>query len=82
VPIDRSENAPAFLGLVSQLPTVQECHHIAASWNLLLKVRVRNTASFEALLTNQLKAMLGVTLTQTVITVTSHKDTPALPLRS
>jgi Lrp/AsnC family leucine-responsive transcriptional regulator len=49
--IDRPENSPAFLELVSQLPEVQECHHIAADWNFLLKVRMRNTATFEALLT-------------------------------
>ena len=80
--IDRPENSPAFLELVAQLPEVQECHHIAADWNFLLKVRVRNTAAFEALLTHRLKSVPGVIRTQTVITLTSHKDTPALPLKS
>lgn len=80
--IDRPENTGAFLDLVSQLPEVQECHHVASDWNFLLKVRVRNTAAFEALLTNRLKAVPGVTRTQTVITLTSHKDTAALPLRA
>jgi Lrp/AsnC family leucine-responsive transcriptional regulator len=79
--IDRPENSPAFLELVAQLPEVQECHHIAADWNFLLKVRVRNTAAFEALLTTRLKSVPGVVRTQTVITLTSHKDTPSLPLR-
>ena len=79
--IDRPENSPAFLELVAQLPEVQECHHIAADWNFLLKVRVRNTATFEALLTTRLKSVPGVVRTQTVITLTSHKDTPSLPLR-
>ena len=51
--IDRPENSPAFLELVAELPEVQECHHIAADWNFLLKVRVRNTAAFEALLTHK-----------------------------
>ena len=67
---------------MSQLPEVQECHHIAADWNFLLKVRVRNTATFEALLTHKLKAVTGVIRPQTVITLTSHKDTPSLPLSS
>jgi Lrp/AsnC family transcriptional regulator, leucine-responsive regulatory protein len=80
--IDRPENSPAFLEMVSQLPEVQECHHIAADWNFLLKVRVRNTAAFEALLTHRLKAVPGVIRTQTIITLTSHKDTPALPIKS
>jgi Lrp/AsnC family leucine-responsive transcriptional regulator len=80
--IDRPENSLAFLNLVGELPEVQECHHIAADWNFLLKVRVRNTAAFEALLTSRLKAVPGVIRTQTVITLTSHKDTPALPLQA
>ena len=80
--IDRPENSPAFLEMVAQLPEVQECHHIAADWNFLLKIRVRNTAAFEALLTNKLKAVSGVVRTQTIITLTSHKDTAALPLAS
>ncbi len=79
--IDRPENSPAFLDLVSQIPEIQECHHVAAEWNFVLKVRVRNTAAFEALLTKHLKAVPGVVRTHTVITLTSYKDTPALPLR-
>jgi len=80
--IDRPENSPAFLELVSQVPEVQECHHIAADWNFLLKVRLRNTATFEALLTNRLKAVPDVIRTHTIVTLTSHKDTPALPLNN
>lgn len=80
--IDRPENSPPFLDLVSQLPEVQECHHVASDWNFLLKVRVRNTAAFESLLTNRLKAVPGVLRTHTVITLTSHKDTAALPLQA
>lgn len=79
--IDRPENTGAFLDLVAQVPEVQECHHIASDWNYLLKVRVRNTAAFESLLTNRLKAVPGVVRTHTVISLTSHKDTAALPLR-
>ncbi len=79
--IDKPENTGPFLDVVSQLPEVQECHHIASDWNFLLKVRVRNTAAFETLLTSRLKSVPGVVRTQTVISLTSHKDTGALPLR-
>lgn len=79
--IDRPENSGAFLDVVAQVPEVQECHHIASDWNFLLKVRVHNTAAFEALLTNRLKSIPGVLRTQTVISLTSHKDSAALPLR-
>ncbi len=79
--IDKPENSGAFLDVVAQVPEVQECHHIASDWNFLLKVRVHNTAAFEALLTNRLKSVPGVLRTQTVISLTSHKDSAALPLR-
>ncbi len=80
--MDKPESSPAFLDVVSQVPEVQECHHIAGDWNFLLKIRVRNTSEFEALLTNRLKSVPGVMRTHTVISLTSHKDTAALPVRS
>lgn len=80
--IDKPENAPAFLEAVAQTPQVQECHHIASDWNFLLKVRVRNTAAFEALLSNRLKTVPGVVRTHTIIALTSHKETTALPLKA
>lgn len=79
--MDRPENSPAFLDVVAQVPEVQECHHIAGDWNFLLKIRVRNTSEFEALLTNRLKTVAGVVRTHTVISLTSHKDTAALPVK-
>jgi Lrp/AsnC family leucine-responsive transcriptional regulator len=63
------------------MPEIQECHHVASDWNFLLKVRVRSTAALENLLSNRLKAVPGVIRTHTVISLTSHKETPTLPLR-
>jgi len=80
--IDRPENSGLFLDTISQVPEVQECHHIASDWNFLLKVRVRNTADFEGLLTHRLKSVPGVVRTHTVISLTSHKETTALPLKA
>lgn len=79
--IERPEIATAFLELTSQLPEIQECHHTAGEWNYLLKVRVRNTAALEALLTNRLKVLPGIIRTHTVIILTSHKDTAAFAVR-
>lgn len=80
--IDRPENTGPFLDVVAQVPEVQECHHIASDWNFLLKIRLRNTAALEALLTNRLKSVPGVVRTQTIIALTSHKETTALPLKA
>jgi Lrp/AsnC family leucine-responsive transcriptional regulator len=79
--IERPEHAARFLELVAELPEVQECHHTAGDWNFLLKIRVRNTAALEALLTNRLKAIPGIMRTHTVIALASHKDTAALAVR-
>jgi Lrp/AsnC family leucine-responsive transcriptional regulator len=79
--IDKPENSARFLEAVAQMPEIQECHHVASDWNFLLKVRVRNTAALESLLSNRLKAVPGVIRTHTVISLTSHKETPTLPLR-
>tara|TARA_R110002074_G_scaffold379533_1_gene557824 strand:+ start:3229 stop:3699 length:471 start_codon:yes stop_codon:yes gene_type:complete len=78
--MDRPESAPAFIETANGIPEVQECHHIAGDWNFLLKIRIRNTAAFEVLLTNRLKTVPGVVRTQTVITLVSYKDTAALPV--
>lgn len=80
--IDKPESSPAFLEMVAQTPEVQECHHVASDWNFLLKVRVRNTTAFEALLSARLKAVPGVVRTQTIIALTSHKETTGLPLKA
>jgi len=80
--IDKPENSGSFLDVITQVPEVQECHHIASDWNFLLKIRVRNTAAFESLLTNRLKSVPGVVRTHTIISLTSHKETTALPLKA
>jgi len=80
--IDRPENSRGFLDVVGQVAEVQECHHIAGEWNFLLKVRVRNTATFDQLLTQRLKTVPGVIRSQTVIVLTTHKETAALALKS
>lgn len=80
--MDRPESSTGFLDVVADVPEVQECHHIAGDWNFLLKIRVRNTSALDKLLTERLKVVPGVTRTQTVISLTSYKDTAALPVRS
>lgn len=80
--MDKPESSAAFLTVVNDSPEVLECHHVASDWNFLLKIRVRNTAAFEALLTERLKAVPGVVRTQTIIALSSYKDTATLPVRS
>lgn len=57
---------------------VLECHHVTGRWNYLLKVRVATTRAFEAFLAGTVKAVPGVERTETIIALSSAKETWAL----
>lgn len=67
-----------FLARIADEPAVLECHHVTGGWNYLLKVRVRNTSALEAFLANVVKAVEGVQRTETLIVLSSPKETAAL----
>jgi Lrp/AsnC family leucine-responsive transcriptional regulator len=68
----------SFLDRVAQEPAVLECHHITGGWNYLLKVRVRNTRMLEAFLGHIVKEVEGVQRTESLIVLSSHKETAAI----
>ncbi len=69
---------PAFLKRIAASTSVLECHHVTGSWNYLLKVRVANTSALEAFLAGVIKAVPGLQRTETLIALSSSKETPAL----
>jgi Lrp/AsnC family leucine-responsive transcriptional regulator len=69
---------PVFLEKIRQSPAVLECHHVTGAWNYLLKVRIRNTRELEAFLANTVKAVRGVQRTETLIALSTAKETWAL----
>ena len=78
--IERPEHEAAFLDMVWQEPAIQECHHIASEWSYLLKVRATSLPALEDLVARRIKALPGIPRTQTVIVLSSAKETSALPL--
>ncbi|HWA50132.1 MAG TPA: Lrp/AsnC family transcriptional regulator, partial [Dongiaceae bacterium] len=60
-------------------PEVLECHHITGEFSYLLKLRLRDTAQLEAFLANRLKPLAGFGRTQTLIALSSTKETHVLP---
>ena len=64
-----------FIEKIQQSADVLECHHITGAWNYLLKVRVRTTRELEAFLANTVKAIEGVQRTDTMIVLSSAKET-------
>jgi Lrp/AsnC family leucine-responsive transcriptional regulator len=69
---------PAFLKAINASAAVLECHHVTGVWNYLLKVRIKNTGELELFLSKVLKAVRGVERTETIIALSSAKETWAI----
>jgi len=68
-----------FLALVDESPAVQECHHVTGDFDYLLKVRCASTSELEKLIA-QLKVDGGAVRTQTLIALSTAKESCAVPL--
>lgn len=70
-----------FLDRVGSEAAIQEAHHVTGTWNYLLKVRMHTTRDLEAFLGGIVKAVPGVQRTETLIVLSSAKETGALPMQ-
>lgn len=70
-----------FLARVMKEPAILECHHVTGAWNYLMKVRTHTTRDLEAFLNAIVKAVPGVQRTETIIVMSSAKETFHLPLK-
>jgi Lrp/AsnC family leucine-responsive transcriptional regulator len=70
-----------FLAKIADEAPIIEAHHVTGVWNYMLKVRVKNTRMLERLLANVIKAVSGVERTETIIVLSSVKETSAIPTR-
>jgi Lrp/AsnC family leucine-responsive transcriptional regulator len=73
------ETEARFLKKVSGEPAILECHHVTGDWNYLIKVRTYTTGDLEVFLGEFVKTVPGVQRTQTLIVLSSPKETMALP---
>lgn len=80
VVLEHPRHRAAFVSFVQENPAVQECHHITGEYDYLLKIRCANTGELERLISNGLKDSGGVAKTQTIIALSSVKETLKLPL--
>jgi Lrp/AsnC family leucine-responsive transcriptional regulator len=69
-----------FLSRAAQEPSILECHHVTGQWNSLLKVRTRTPRELENFLNNIIKSVPGVQRTETLIVMSSAKETFHLPV--
>ena len=70
-----------FLERVENEAAIMECHHVTGAWNYLLKVRTRTTRDLESFLNSVIKAVPGMQRTETIIVMSSAKETFHLPLQ-
>jgi len=80
VTLEHSKHRKAFLEFVARTVEVQECHHVAGESDYVLKVRCRDTAALERLISEQLKGLAGVAQTRTTIILSTNKESLALTL--
>lgn len=71
-----------FLKRIATADQVLECHHVTGAWNYLLKVRVRDTGALESFLGSVLKQVKGLQRTETMIVLSSPKETANLPIET
>ncbi len=67
-----------FRAAMKTSPEVLECHHVTGEFSYLLKLRLRDTAQLERFLMERLKAVKGLGRTQTLIALSSSKETHIL----
>lgn len=78
VVLEASISEDAFRAGMLAAPEVLECHHITGEFSYLLKLRLRDTAQLEGFLSNTLKPLAGFSRTQTLIALSSTKETHIL----
>ncbi len=80
VTLERPSDREIFLKLISEMDEVLECHHIAGDFDYLIKVRCRNTAHLEDIISNRLKSLEGIARTRTMIALSTVKESFSKPL--
>jgi Lrp/AsnC family leucine-responsive transcriptional regulator len=60
----------ALVRLVAELPAVLECHHITGTYTMMLKIKTRNTASLEQLI-SRIRSTDGDERTETIVVLST-----------
>lgn len=79
VHVDGSEHYANFIEHSVGEAEIQECHSITGDGSHLLKIRTKNTQSFEQLL-KRIQSWAGVSKTRSNLVLSTFKETRALPI--
>lgn len=79
VEVDGSDNYPKFVEQAISEPEVLECYSITGDGSHILKIRTKNTESFEKLL-SKIQSWAGVHKTRSNVVLSNFKETRELPI--
>lgn len=78
--VDHPRYEARFIEEVGRMPEVQECHRVTGAATCLLKVRARDRRSLQTLILDRINAIAGVRQTETVVALSTTKETPRIHL--
>lgn len=74
VQLEKPEHVEGFRETILQTESVLECHHMAGSYDYMLKVALPGTKELEKLISQTIKQAAGVAKTNTMIVLSSMKE--------
>jgi Lrp/AsnC family leucine-responsive transcriptional regulator len=76
--IDHPRHEARFLEEIGTLDEVQECHRVTGSATCLLKVRLPDRRALQTLVLDRINALSGVRHTETIVVLSTTKETPRI----
>lgn len=74
VNLEHNRNFDQFRDAVTKLDEVIECHHMAGEYDYLLKVLVEDTDELEDFISEKMKRVEGVAMSNTLISLSTIKE--------
>jgi Lrp/AsnC family leucine-responsive transcriptional regulator len=78
--IEHPRHEQRFLDEVAEMAEVQECHRVTGNATCFLKVRVPDRRSLQLLILDRFNALPGVRGTETVVVLSTTKESPRIHL--
>jgi Lrp/AsnC family leucine-responsive transcriptional regulator len=79
---ERASMEAAFVKEIVKRTEVQECHITSGEYPILLKIRVADAGELERFVNENIKEARGILRVRVDITLSTFKETPALPIHS
>ena len=78
--IDNPKHEHGFVGLMEEIPEVQECHFVTGEFSCLVKAKVADRSALRVLVLERINSLPGVRQTRTYIALETTKEDPRVPI--